>query len=203
MIRNLLFDMGGVIVRWDPHGYINDMAPVSEEDRILLFQEVYGSTDWVMLDRGAIDEAEMIRRACTRLPQHLHPYVEKLTCHWSDKKEEVAGMYDLVKELSEKGYQLYLFTNAAPSHHQYFPGYRAAEFFQDRIMLSSDYQILKPDPAFFTIGMKKFSLKPEECLYTDDNALNTECAVRLGIRSFVFYGEEKLRRNLREAGVDC
>lgn len=203
MIHNILFDMGGVVVRWDPKGYLNDMCPVSEEEKTLLYQEVYGSTDWVRLDRGTIDEKEMIQRACARLPEHLHPYVEKLTCHWSDKKEEVAGNYDLVKELSEKGYGLYLFTNAAPSHHQYFPGYRAAEFFRDRIMLSSDYKIMKPDPAFFETGLKKFGLKPEECVFTDDNALNTETAERLGIQSFVFFNTEKLRTDFRSIGIDC
>ena len=103
MIRNILFDMGSVLVRFEPAEFIAKLS-LGPEDAEALRREVFRSADWVRLDRGVFTQRQMIDAACGRLPARLHPYVEDLVLHWDADRPEVPGMYELVRELSERGY---------------------------------------------------------------------------------------------------
>ena len=65
MIKNILFDMGNVLIRFEPKRYVKN-AGLSESDQQLLLRELYGSIDWVRLDRGTLTEAEVIDRCVSR-----------------------------------------------------------------------------------------------------------------------------------------
>ena len=62
MIRNVVFDMGGVLIAWDPARIVARLG-LSGEDARLLLREVFQSVEWVSLDRGAITEEELLERA--------------------------------------------------------------------------------------------------------------------------------------------
>lgn len=113
MIKNILFDMGNVLIRFEPKQYVKN-AGLSESDQQLLLRELYGSIDWVRLDRGTLTEAEVIDRCVSRVGEHLRGAVEKLVGHWDRPELPVEGMKALTDELYEKGYGLYLLTNAGP-----------------------------------------------------------------------------------------
>ena len=70
MIKNILFDMGNVLIRFEPKRYVKN-AGLSESDQQLLLRELYGSIDWVRLDRGTLTEAEVIDRCVSRVGEHL------------------------------------------------------------------------------------------------------------------------------------
>ena len=70
MIKNILFDMGNVLIRFEPKQYVKN-AGLSESDQQLLLSELYGSIDWVRLDRGTLTEAEVIDRCVSRVGEHL------------------------------------------------------------------------------------------------------------------------------------
>ena len=198
MIKNILFDMGGVLVRFDPDYFVRRTGITDPDDRLQLRREVYGSTDWVELDRGIIDDPIMIRRAEERLDPRLHPYIHELVSRWSSTHDEIPGMYELVEQLS-RNYDLYLLTNASLRHHTYWPEYRVSEFFGENVFLSADYQLLKPDQEYFRRALGTFGLKPEECLFIDDSPANAESAMRTGIHAVVFYGDAgRLRKDLQK-----
>lgn len=198
MIRNILFDMGNVLMRFAPELFVERLG-LGEADARLLKNTVYGGVDWVRLDRGVISEEELLRRVSARLPARLHTAAETLIRRWDDPPLGVEGMEALAGELSGKGYELYLLTNAGPRHREYWPKYPAARFFpEERIFRSADYKLLKPEPAFYTAALERFGLAAGECLFVDDNAVNCEAAARLDIRPVVFHGAEDLRRELAE-----
>ena len=202
MIKNVLFDMGNVLMRWDPALFVRRCG-YTGEDAELLRREVYGNVDWVMLDRGVLTDAEAAERIRRRVPEQLRGAVETLVSGWDDEPLQVPGMEELVRELSEKGCGLYLLTNCGPRHREYWPKFPVSRYFGDRIMRSSDWNILKPDPAFYEKAFELFSLDRSECVFIDDNPANVEAALRLGLDALVFYGDAgHLRRQLREKGVD-
>lgn len=102
MIKNILFDMGNVLIRFEPKQYVKN-AGLSESDQQLLLRELYGSIDWVRLDRGTLTEAEVIDRCVSRVGEHLRGAVEKLVGHWDRPELPVEGMKALTDELYEKG----------------------------------------------------------------------------------------------------
>lgn len=203
MIKNILFDMGNVLIRFAPAEYVKKTG-LSEEEQKLLLRELYGSADWVRLDRGAITETELIDRVAARVGGHLRGAIESLVCHWDRPELPVEGMKALTDELCKKGYALYLLTNAGPRHREYWPRFRASEHFPEEcIYRSADVHLLKPDAAFFEGALEKFGLAPEECVFIDDSPANVEGAWNVGLDAIVFHGDTALlRRELRRRGVD-
>ena len=83
MIKNIVFDMGNVLVRFDPELFM-DRYSLTGEDRKLIRNEVFRSVEWTMLDRGVIDEEIAEQRILPRLPERLHDaacgLIEKMKC---------------------------------------------------------------------------------------------------------------------------
>ena len=202
MIKNILFDMGSVLVRFTPAEFIGKLG-LPAPDALALEREVFRSADWVRLDRGVLTQREAIDGALSRLPERLHPYVENLVLHWDDERPEVPDMFELVKELSENGYTLYLLTNASLRHHEYWPKFRFAPYFGERIMLSAEWKLLKPERAFYDKAVELLGFDPKESVFIDDQPTNIEGGERCGIPGIVFYNDVPLlRRRLRERGVN-
>ena len=203
MIRNILFDMGNVLIRFAPEVFVLRVGVSDEADRELLLREVYHSVEWVELDRGVITDAEAIAAMNARLPERLHQAVEKLVTHWDRPPLPVDGMEELAEALQSAGYGLYLLTNAALRHREYWPKFSVSRFFPpERIFLSADHKLLKPEREFYLLALERFGLRAEECVFIDDNPANAEGAVRAGIPAVVFHGSAPLlRETLRAMGV--
>ncbi len=201
MIKNILFDMGSVLVRFEPAEFIARLH-LGPEDAEALRREDFRSADWVRLDRGVFTQQQMIDAACARLPARLHPYVADLVLHWDADRPEVPGMYELVRELAENGYALYLLTNASIRHREYWPTFRFAPFFGDRIMLSAAWHLMKPEHEFYEKAIELLGFDPNESVFIDDQPVNVEGAEGCGIPGIVFHNDVALlRQRLREKGV--
>ena len=201
MIRNILFDMGQVLIRFD-RDYFMERLGVSDEDKTLLMREVFLSVEWVQMDRGTLREAEAVKQICARIPERLHDAAEKLVSMWDRPILPIDGMYELVRELKEKGYGVYLLSNASIRQHEYWPRIPASEFFDGKI-ISADEYVMKPHPDFYNRALERFGLKAEECFFIDDAPINIEGALYCGIEGAVFHGDAALlRQQLRKAGVN-
>ena len=201
MIRNILFDMGNVLIYFDRNLFM-DRLGVSEADKKLLMREVFLSVEWVRRDRGSMVEADAVESCCARLPKRLHGAAEKLIAMWDRPILPIPGMYELIEELKGKGYGIYLLSNASLRQHEYWPRIEASRFF-DGTLISSDEGVIKPQPEIYRLILERFGLKAEECFFIDDVPANIEGALCCGIPGAVFYNDVAyLRRNLREAGVD-
>ena len=75
MIRNILFDMGNVLIYFDRNLFM-DRLGVAAEDKKLLMREVFLSVEWVRMDRGSMVEADAVKSCCARLPERLHNAAE-------------------------------------------------------------------------------------------------------------------------------
>lgn len=201
MIRAILFDMGNVLIRFDRDYFITRLG-ITGQDKALLMREVFQSVEWVQMDHGTIREPEALERICERLPQRLHDAAGKLVSFWDRPILPIDGMPELVRELKEKGYRLYLLSNASLRQHDYWPRVPAWECFDGKV-ISADEKVMKPDHQYYRIALERFGLKPEECFFVDDSPPNIEGAMCCGIRGAVFHADAGLlRRQLRAAGVD-
>ncbi len=200
MIRNIVFDMGNVLVRFDPELFM-DRLGVAVEDRPPLRREVFKSLEWVQMDRGSLRDEDAVPRMCRRLPSRLHETVRQLVLEWDQPLLEIEGSLDLVRELKALGYGLYLLSNASLRQHAYWPHVPAGRYF-DGTLISADVKLIKPQPEFYRLFFETFSLLPEECFFIDDSNYNIEGALNSGMSGAVFYGDiALLRRALREAGI--
>lgn len=201
MIKNILFDMGNVLIHFDRRVFL-DRLDISEEDKQLLLREVFLSVEWVQMDRGTLSEETAEPLMCQRLPEHLHDAVHQLVSCWDEPMLPVAGMAELVQELKENGYGIYLLSNASIRQHEYWPQIPGWQFFDGKI-ISADEKVMKPHPDYYLRALEKFSLIPRECFFIDDVPANIEGALYCGIPGTVFHKDVTLlRRQLRAAGVD-
>ena len=200
MIKNIVFDMGNVLLRFEPEYFIARLD-VAEEDRGILLTEVFRSLEWARMDRGSLTEKQAVEIICQRVPERLHAAVHSLTDQWERPILPVEGSYELVEELKVLGYGLYLLSNASYRQHDYWPQIPCSEFF-DGTLISADVKLVKPQPEIYRLLFEKFSLRPEECFFVDDYAPNVEAALCCGMSGAVFNaGVPALRKALRKAGV--
>ena len=201
MIRTIVFDMGGVLIGFDHAALIRDAGVTDPEDAALLDDEVLCSLEWVRLDRGTMDREEGLLGMCARLPERLHAAARHLVYEWFVPMRPVAGMADLVRELKELGYPVYLLSNAGTNQKDYWPLIPGSECFDGRLV-SADVGLLKPEAGIYRLLFEEFSLRPEECFFIDDAPGNVEGAFEAGMPGFIFRGDvKKLRAALIERGV--
>lgn len=200
MIKNILFDMGQVLIRFDQQYFIHRFG-IEGDDVSLLMRELFRSVEWVQMDRGSLREEDAFRSISQRLPERLHDVAWKLICMWDRPILEIDGMYDLVAELKDLGYGIYLLSNASVRQHEYWPRIPASKFFDGKL-ISADVHVIKPQSEIYRLCLEKFGLKPEECFFIDDAPANIEGALCCGIAGAVFHGDAKLLRSqLRAAGI--
>ncbi len=200
MIRNVLFDMGNVLLHFNRRLFL-DRLDVSEAEKQLLLREVFLSVEWVRMDRGTLTDEEAAQSICSRLPQRLHRAVRTMVLAWEDPILPMEGMEDLIRELKGMGYGIYLLSNASLRQHEYWPRIPGSEFF-DGTFVSCDHRLLKPQPEIYREMLKKFRLKGEECVFIDDIPANIEGASLCGIPGIIFHGDvPALRRQLKALGL--
>lgn len=199
MIRNLVFDMGRVLVYYDSLRAVRKFA-ADEKEMEAVNASVFISPEWLMLDMGVIPEEEALKRMQARLPgghareaarlclEHWHEY-----CMWP-----VPGMEELTREWKAKGYGLYLCSNASlrmlDCYLEVIPGIRLF----DGTLFSAEVKCMKPQKEMYCHLFERFGLKPEECFFIDDQMLNIEGARACGMDGYCFAdGDvEKLRQAL-------
>lgn len=202
MISNIVFDMGGVLIRFDVNHYIASFAE-DPADQELLRREVFRSVEWVQLDRGSITDSQATQSICQRLPEHLHPAVAAVFANWHQDIPPLDGIYDLVRDLKQAGYGIYLLSNTSSRYHEFRRNIPALRFF-DGEFISADCGLLKPEKEIYERFFQTFSLESASCLFIDDNAANIEASIRAGMTGIVYHGDaEELRRKLREKGISC
>ena len=197
MIKNIIFDMGNVLLRYDPEVCLNRFVK-REEDRALIRRELFEGPEWVQGDLGHITDEQRFDGVSRRVPQELHTELRQCAEQWHMCMEPVHGAKEFCAYAKEQGYRLYVLSNASSSFYQYFPRFAPFEYF-DGLVVSCDIHIVKPDIRIYQYLLETYGLVPEECFFIDDMAANVEGAQKAGISGAVFGGDfEEIRKKLEE-----
>lgn len=199
-VKNIVLDMGNVLLTWDPEG-LALRAAGNEEDAEALKRALFDTPEWGMIDAGTIDEEQLLRASLARAPERLHDTLRTLADRWPWWMAPIPGADDFARQVKEAGLGLYLLSNAC----RRFPGVLARQPFYarfDGVMVSAHEGIVKPDPRIYQRLCGRFSLLPEECLFVDDMAANVEGAEKAGMTGYLFDGDyQKLRERMRGLGI--
>ena len=197
MIRNVVFDMGNVIIVFDPEQFMDREDINVPEDRRIIRNEVFRSLEWADMDRGLLREETAAPTILSRVPEHLKEKARNLIFNWAYPRTTVPGMEILIQRLKKAGYGIYLLSNASKAQPVYWSRMPVSEFF-DGTLISCDVLTVKPDLGIYRMFTDKFGLIGEECVFIDDAPINVEAAVVSGWKGIVFNGsaketEEKLK----------
>ncbi len=198
-IEVVVFDIGGVLLDWDPrHLYRSLFEDEAEMERFL--QDVC-TLEWhAAHDRGVPFEA-----SCAELAAAHPEYADEIWA-WGRRSEDmvrgpIAGSVEILSDLRERGVRCYALTNMEREtdsvRHERFP---FMQWFQGTVV-SSHEGVTKPDPEIFRRLFDRYGLCPQATAYVDDSERNVEAALELGMRAVRFRSPEQLRDWLRELEV--
>lgn len=200
MIRNIVFDMGGVLVDYQPLEACRAYSQ-NEEDAVRIYTELFRSEEWALLDAGAISEEEILRAVCARLPKRLWESCGAAFAHWPDFMPVKREVCAFAAQLAQNGYKLWLCSNAGVRFSTYCHQIPVFAHFEG-LLVSAFERCVKPDPAIYQRLFEKFGLAPSSCFFIDDLPVNVEGARACGMDGHVFDGSlDKLEEALAARGV--
>ncbi len=199
--KNIIFDLGGVMVTFDPKEYLMEMFHDHIAER-RLYDMTFGSKEWQMLDAGEIsryaaDQAMLDR---TRISGYGFEGQE-IVDHWPNILRTRRDVVDIAAQLKAQGFRIYCLSNIAEDTAALLQRRSFWQLF-DGTLLSCDVHKLKPDPDIYKLLMQKYQLKPRESIFIDDNPENVKAAHKLGIAGIVMSKDtDALIQNLNVCGI--
>ena len=183
--KNVVFDFGNVIGRFDGRYMLEQFCP-SSKDCDLLMPAVYAR--WNELDRGTLDYEEYVEHTVSAVPARLEDAVREFFRGWPDYISPIRDTAELIGELCENEVPVYLLSNAPVYFAEWASGYDLLKKFSGTVF-SAPLKMAKPDPQIYRYLFDTFSLKPEECFFIDDLKENIEAGRALGMDGIVFKGD--------------
>lgn len=203
MIKNIIFDLGNVIINYDQQAIIERFAKTDDEKEYLM-ENNFKAPEWKRIDLGEIDNNEAIRIISERHNNKYKYLTEEFWHNWYKEQDINDDIVAIATKLKDKGYNIYVLSNMANETYNYF---KHIDFFKlcNGIIISAQEHIKKPDERIFKILLERYDLKAEECLFIDDDDTNRsyETANKLGIlgRKVIPNDCNDIKRMLEEFGV--
>lgn len=204
MIKNIIFDFGGVLLDLRPDRCIEQFEAIGYTQ----IREMLGLAHHQGV-LGQIEEGGVsVDQLCDAIREEIHaahpdatlPTNRQIVAAFCSMADTIpAYRLDFVKELKDQGYRVDALSNTNTIHWGYCQrffvecGYVPTELF-GHVWLSCEMGLSKPDPRIFEAVLLESGYNPEETLFVDDNARNCEVAASLGIRTFC----PKIRTDWRE-----
>lgn len=206
MIKNIVFDMGNVLIMFYPKKTLEKYLD-NEDDIKSVITAFYESGEYRECDRGVKTYEEVINGLSGTLEPRLTSLLKKLYLEQSFGRNEMPPfpeMYGIVKSLKENGYKTYLLSNAGFDFYDY-SRFIPAIGIMDGKVVSCDYKLLKPERGIYEAFFDKYSLKPSECIFIDDVEENIEGGRKLGMEGICYSPSfepiDTLKEKLRAFGV--
>lgn len=184
MIKNIIFDFGGVLLDWNPRYLYKSYFNNDEEMEHFLADICNG--EWNIRQDAGRPFAEAVKELQAKFPEYAEA-IQMYDDDWEKMlKCELPESIDLLKELKFMGYGIYGLTNWSAEKIGYaFANYSFFSLF-DGIVVSGVEKVVKPDRKIYKILLERYSLKPGECVFIDDNQDNVDMAKVLGINAIRF-----------------
>lgn len=193
MIKNIIFDLGGVLVDFHPDKTMRDMGLTNEQIHEL--QEKAFSPLWSQMDEGIRPKEEIFAAMIQKAPDHLKKAAEEfLTKRILDTVSSLPYSAEWLKSLKAKGYGIYLLTNYPDFMFSYhWKNIFTFTQYVDGKIVSGVEKLIKPDHRIYRCLMDRYGLVPSECIFTDDRIENTEAAKATGMNAVLFTNYEDVK----------
>lgn len=198
-IKNIVFDVGNVLVKWDPKPVVQKVFPEVEEPEHLILKLVKSEV-WLDLNRGKISEKEAIQKYKQEL-RVSHTQLEHLMHEIKESLHPVEGSFELVEKLSKANHPLYIITDNTHEIVAYLK--KRYNFWQHfhGVVNSAELGVLKPSPVIYQYLLETYKLVPEETIFFDDLQANVDGAIAVNMKSIQFVNSAKCIEDLRNLNI--
>ncbi len=197
MIKNIVFDIGGVLIDFNPLIFLT--KEYGEQKGRELTQLIFKDPCWQDLDKGTLSFEEAIEFFSAKRPEYREdikralsiPFIEG---YFSEKTDTV----ELYRELKRNGYNIYLLSNFSKEG---FDHVRTIYTFLEEchgMVVSAYIKMIKPEPEIYRYLLDTFNLDPDETLFMDDLQVNIQGAIDAGIHGICFTNAAECRQIMKE-----
>lgn len=199
-INTVIFDLGGVLIDWNPDYVFKEIFP--EEEELTYFYDHICTPEWNEMQ----DAGRPIDIATAEKVKEYPAFEEAIRSFYGRWTEMIGGAFVDTVEILEKLKSSSRFTLIAMTNWsaETFPYARENfEFLKwfDHILVSGEEKLKKPDPAFFDLLFNRFKVSKETAVFVDDNSRNVEAATEYGIESIHYQGSSALFLELKRLGI--
>ena len=199
MEKTIVFDLGGVLVDWNPRylyrSVFNDDAKMNH------FLANICTGNWNELQ----DAGRSIQEATEVLVGHFPEYEFYIRMFYGEWQKmlngPINGTVDILKTLKNKEYRILALTNWSAETFPIALGLFDFLHWFDDVLVSGKEKLIKPDPAIFNLLIKRYSLDPGQTIFIDDNIKNVTSAKEVGLDAIHFTDPHILRLQLNERGI--
>ena len=199
MIKNIVFDVGKVLVDFDWQGFFASLQFPPE-----VYEKVADATVrsklWNEFDRSKMSDEEILEGFL----QGAQGCEEDVMRFWDNMGSSIRRYGytpSWIQSLQEKGYGVYLLSNYP--RRLYSQSIDELSFVEDveGAVFSFEVQATKPEPEIYEALFRKYDLEPTECVFIDDNRGNIVAANQLGMATIHFHTKSQAEEDLRSLGV--
>ena len=196
-IKNVIFDIGNVLVRWAPEEVVKSIFP--DADPTYFIKQMRSL--WIDLNLGKLTEIESLSAFANQLGISEQE-VLTLMLRLKTSQTPVAGSLELLKKLHMARIPLYSITDNVKEIVEYHK--LNSEFLQyfRGVVVSADVGVLKPDQKIYRHLLDTYKLVPQESVFIDDVQMNVDGALAVGMHSFQFKDSKGCAIKLREMGIN-
>ena len=184
MIKNIIFDIGNVLVNFNWKAFTEDLGYTKEiNERI--FNATVRSKDWAECDRGVLTDDEILEAFIKNDPG-IETELRKMFENFNGLLIQFPYSKGFIKDLQNHGFKVYALSNM--SYKAVRECADAMDFLPilDGYVLSCDVKVVKPDERIYANICDKYSLNPSECVFLDDVSENVEAAKKFGMKAIQF-----------------
>jgi 2-haloacid dehalogenase len=200
MIDSIIFDLGGVLIDWNPEHLYKKIF--NDEKEMKKFLSEVCTNDW----NEEQDAGRTLAEATSVLVEQFPDHADNINAYYSRWTEMLGGVIEgtveIFKRLKEKNeYKIYALTNWSA---ETFPiaqqRYELLTWF-DGIVVSGTEKMRKPTAAFYQLLLDRYNIEPAKALFIDDNKRNIDAAIDMGIKAIHFINPDQLKQELEDLKI--
>ena len=197
MIKNILFDLGNVLISFKPAEYF-EKNKYPENIKNTILSDIFESNEWLLLDNGEISTSDAIEAISRRSSLNKNEIAHIFNLR-TDLMFPLDTNVRLLPDLKKRGFRLYFLSNfPADIFDEIRSGYYFFKYF-DGGLISAVAKSSKPDVGIYKSIMEKYSLIANECLFIDDIEKNVKTAESLGMKGIATNGSLEISKEIEKA----
>lgn len=195
---NIIFDLGNVLIEWNKEKILSKICK-NDLEYNLFNKFVFQSNLWIDLDNGKISLEFLENQLINEMGHQYQDQIHELVWNWFNYVDLYDEVYELIKQLKKKNFQIYVLSNTSSIFHILLDSVLSkVSSVLDGYVISCEVKMMKPQKEIYLSLVNKYQLDIKDCIFLDDLEENVEAARTLGIKAFQIKERKEISNILKD-----
>lgn len=195
---NIIFDLGNVLIEWNKEKILSKICK-NDLEYNLFNKFVFQSNLWIDLDNGKISLEFLENQLIDEMGHQYQDQIHELVWNWFNYVDLYDEVYELIKQLRKKNFQIYVLSNTSSIFHILLDSVLSkVSSVLDGYVISCEVKMMKPQKEIYLSLVNKYQLDIKDCIFLDDLEENVEAARTLGIKAFQIKERKEISNILKD-----